>query len=83
MQQLVESMQAVIEATPPELVADIMKRGVVLCGGGALLKGIDMYLQQGTGIPVKLTEDPLTAVVRGIGLVLGDVPHYKSFIHNL
>jgi len=82
MQQLVESTQAVIEMTPPELVADIMKRGIILCGGGSLLRGVDHYINQGTSISVKIVDDPLTAVVRGLGLVLEELDRYQEVVNN-
>ncbi len=70
---LVNAIKAAIEETPPELVADIMHRGIMMVGGGSLLKGLDRLLAEETGIPVKVAEDPLTAVVRGTGVILEDV----------
>ncbi len=76
---LVEAIRATIESTPPELVADILKQGIILAGGGALLRGLDKLLQEEIMIPVKLTDDPLTAVVRGTGIILEDVASKKDF----
>jgi len=59
-----------LERTPPELAADIMIRGVVLVGGGALLRGIDRLLTEETGMPVSVSRDPLSAVALGTGVVL-------------
>ncbi|HWR00059.1 MAG TPA: rod shape-determining protein [Candidatus Methylomirabilis sp.] len=69
---IVDHVKSILEVTPPELVADIYRRGIVLTGGGALLRGIDRAISQGTGLPVRLTDDPLMAVVRGTGLLLED-----------
>jgi rod shape-determining protein MreB len=67
---IVDSIKSTLETTPPELVADIYERGVVLTGGGALLKGIDKIISRQAAIPVRVAEDPLTCVVRGAGLLL-------------
>ncbi|MDO8425614.1 MAG: rod shape-determining protein, partial [bacterium] len=67
---IVEGVKATLEATPAELVADIYERGMVLTGGGALLKGLDEVLAEATGVHVRIAEDPLTCVVRGTGLLL-------------
>ena len=68
--QIVAEVKTTIEETPPELLADIMANGIYLCGGGALLKGLDTLIQKETKIPTKIIEDPMTAVVRGAGMVL-------------
>ncbi len=67
---IVENVKATLETTPPELVADIYERGIVLIGGGALLRGIDKLISQQAAIPVRVADDPLTCVVRGAGLLL-------------
>ena len=67
---IVESVRLAIEVTPPELVTDLMFKGVCLAGGGALLRGLDRRLQQETKFPVYVADDPLTSVVRGCGDVL-------------
>jgi len=69
-QTIVENIKATIEITPPELVADIYERGIVLTGGGALLRGIEKTIARETDIPVRVAEDPLTCVVRGAGMLL-------------
>lgn len=69
---IVTNISRTIEETPPELVSDIMEKGIVLAGGGALLKGIDKVVSEATKMPVILAEDPLTCVVRGCGKVLED-----------
>lgn len=70
---IAESTKEVIENTPPELVSDIMHRGIFLAGGGSFLRGIDKILEAETRIPVQIAEDPLTAVVRGCGIILEDL----------
>jgi rod shape-determining protein MreB len=70
--QLIEILQEMVEETPPELVADIVTRGIVLCGGGALLAGLDKLLAEETKMPVWVADDPLTCVVRGCGKLLED-----------
>ena len=70
--QIVDSVKATLETTPPELVADIYERGIVMTGGGALLKGIDKLIAKATEIPVRVTDDPLTCVVRGTGIIIED-----------
>ena len=67
---LVSNIKGTIEETPPELVADIMDRGIILAGGGALLRGLDRLVARETQMPVQIANDPLTCVVRGTGMVL-------------
>jgi len=68
--QIVGEVKAAVEQTPPELLADIMENGIYLSGGGALLRGLDTLIAKETKIPTTTVEDPLTAVVRGAGMVL-------------
>lgn len=70
---LVNAIKDVIEDTPPELLADIMHRGIHLVGGGSLLRGLDRLIAQETQIKTKVADDPLTAVVRGAGFILEDI----------
>lgn len=70
---IVEAVKVTLEKTPPELAADIMDRGIVMAGGGSLLKGIDTLLQNETGMPVHVAEDPLTCVARGTGKALDEI----------
>ncbi len=67
---ILDTIKVTLENTPPELGADIVDRGIVLAGGGALLKGLDVLIKEHTGVPVVLPDDPLTAVVRGCGIML-------------
>lgn len=77
---IVSNTKAVVEETPPELVADIVNRGIVLAGGAMLLRGLDKLIADETQIPVYKTEDPLTAVVRGTGVVLEDLDGLKDVV---
>ena len=70
---IVEAVKMALERTPPELSADIMDKGIVLTGGGSLLRGLDQRLRNETGLPVVLAEDPLSSVVLGTGKVLDDI----------
>jgi len=80
--QVVDAIKMTIEETPPELVADIMDKGIVLAGGGALLRGLDKLTSLNTKMPVHVADDPLTCVVRGAGLVLEDLDSLKEVLVN-
>jgi len=69
---ILEHIKSILEITPPELVADIYRRGIVITGGGSLLRGVDRAITEGTGLPVRVAEESLTAVARGCGLLLED-----------
>ena len=71
--QIVEAVRIALERTPPELASDIVDKGIVLAGGGALLRNLDVLLREETGLPVMLADDPLTAVVMGAGKVLDEL----------
>jgi len=77
---IVENIKTTIENTPPELVADLYERGMVLTGGGALIKGLDVLISQETKMPVHITDEPLTAVVRGTGKVLDDLDNLREIL---
>lgn len=77
---LIESIKNTIEKSPPELVADIMHKGIILAGGGSLLKGLDKLIEHSTKMPVKITDDPLTAVVRGAGIILEDLDSFRNVL---
>ena len=79
---LVDGIKEVLETTPPELLSDIMHRGLVLSGGGALIRGLDVLLQSTLKIPIYISEDPLTAVARGTGVVLDDFESYQEVLLN-
>lgn len=75
---IVNNIKTVIEETPPELISDVMQKGIILAGGGSLIRGLDRLIADQTGIPVRMIEDPLTAVVRGTGIVLEDMDLLKE-----
>lgn len=77
---LVEAVREVIETTPPEIVADIMKNGIYLVGGGALIKDLDRLISEWVKVPVSVAADPLTAVARGTGVVLENVEAYQDIL---
>ena len=70
--QIIDAVKMTLERTPPELSADIVERGIMLAGGTSLLKGMEERLREETGVPVNLSEDPLTCVVMGAGRVLDE-----------
>jgi rod shape-determining protein MreB len=70
---IVAEIKTTIEETPPELLSDIISNGIYLAGGGALLRGLPLLIQKETKIKTKVIEDPMTAVVRGAGMVLEDL----------
>jgi rod shape-determining protein MreB len=77
---IVDAVKYTIEETPPELIADIMDKGIYLAGGGALLRGLDLLLSQQTKMPVRIADDPLTSVARGTGMVLEDLDSLKDVL---
>ena len=76
--EIVECIKATLEKTPPELSADVMKRGIILTGGGALIKDMDKLISQRTEIPVYISDSPLTCVVNGVGKTLEDIEKLKN-----
>ncbi|MDA8171918.1 MAG: rod shape-determining protein [Nitrospiraceae bacterium] len=79
---IIETIKLALENTPPELAADIVDRGIVLAGGGALLSGLDILIKESTGLPVSVAEDPLTAVVKGVGKMLDELELLKKIAIN-
>lgn len=77
---LIEGVRQVIENTPPEILSDIMQRGIVLTGGGSLIRGLDVILQKISKMPIFVAEEPLTAVARGTGIILQDFEKYKDVL---
>jgi rod shape-determining protein MreB len=78
--QIVDAVRISLERTPPELAADILDRGIILSGGGALLRGLDQRLREETSLPINVVEDPLTCVVRGTGKVLENLQEYSKVL---
>ncbi len=79
-QQIVDAVRRALEITPPELASDIVDRGIVMAGGGSLIRGLDVALSQETSLPIRVDEDPLTCVVRGTGRILEDPEKYRSVL---
>jgi len=82
-QVIVDAIKDTIEATPPELVADIMNRGIVLVGGGSLLRNIDKLITKETKMPAKVIDDPFTAVARGAGIILEDLDKLSEVLVSM
>jgi len=78
--QILTEIKTAIEESPPELLADVMANGIYLSGGGSLLRGLDTFIQKETKVPVKIIEDPMTAVVRGAGLVLENLDELHEIL---
>lgn len=80
MKTIIDAVKSVIESTPPELVSDIMHRGIMLVGGGSLIRGLERLIERETKMPVYLAEDSLTAVVRGTGVILEDLDSLREVL---
>lgn len=78
--QIIETVKATLEKTPPELAADLIERGIVLSGGGASIKNLDKLLSDSTNMPVYIAEDPLESVVKGTGKVLEELERLKPVL---
>ena len=78
--QIIDAVRISLERTPPELAADILDRGIILSGGGGLLRGLDQRLRDETNLPINVVEDPLTCVVRGTGKVLENLPDFMKML---
>ncbi|MEK7063450.1 MAG: rod shape-determining protein [Patescibacteria group bacterium] len=79
-QSIVEAVKEVLETAPPEVVADVMRFGIYVTGGGALLRGLPELLQEELKVPIHLVEEPLTTVVRGTGIILEDIDMYQNML---
>jgi rod shape-determining protein MreB len=77
---IISEIKNTIEKTPPELISDIMKKGICLAGGGALLGGLDVLITKETGVPAYVIEDPMTAVARGAGVVVENINEYEQIL---
>jgi len=78
LREIIEAVKVTLERTPPELAADLIERGVVLCGGGALLRGLDKLISEETGLACFVADDPLTAVALGTGKILEEPKFLKK-----
>jgi rod shape-determining protein MreB len=81
--QIVSEIKETIELTPPELISDIMKKGIFMSGGGALLRGLDKLIAKETKIPTMIIEDPMTSVVRGAGVVLENLDEFHNVLAEI
>jgi rod shape-determining protein MreB and related proteins len=79
---ILESVRITLERCPPELSADLVDRGIVMAGGGSLLRGIDRLVAEETGLPVHIADDPLSAVAEGTGRVLQELQFLKRVSSN-
>ena len=79
-ENLIESTREVLETTPPEILSDVIERGIYLSGGGALVKGLRELFENEMHIPVHVAADPLTAVARGAGIILEDLDTYRDIL---
>jgi rod shape-determining protein MreB len=79
-EKIVSNVRSVLESTPPEVVADIMQRGIYLSGGGALIPGLSDLLEHALEVPVIVVPDPLRAVIRGAGIIIEDLPNYQELL---
>ena len=78
--KITEAIKRALEKTPPELASDIIDYGIILTGGGSLLKGLDEHIRNQTNLPVHVAEDPLLSVVKGTGKVLQNIKEYKEIL---
>ncbi|MBM4081919.1 MAG: rod shape-determining protein, partial [Planctomycetes bacterium] len=79
-ESILEAIKTTLENTGPELASDLLERGMVLAGGGSLLRRIDKVIAQETGLTVKIADDPLTCVARGTGYLLENLDRYKEVL---
>jgi rod shape-determining protein MreB len=82
LRSIIDSVHEVIEETPPELAGDVLRQGITLCGGGALLRGFDELLQKEVNVPVHVADDPLTCVARGLGQMVDDFDEHRQLLDN-
>jgi rod shape-determining protein MreB len=80
--RITEAVKTVLEQTTPELASDLLEHGMVMTGGGALLRGFDKLLQEETGIPVRVADEPLSAVARGTGMLLENLDLYREVLRD-
>ena len=82
LRSIVDAVHGVIEETPPELAGDVLLNGITLCGGGALLRGFAELLAKETGVPVRIADDPLTCVARGLGQIVDNFDGHRELMDN-
>jgi len=79
---IISAIKNTLENTPPELSADLCEKGILLCGGGSLLRGIDKAIQKEIDIPIKKVEDPITCVARGVGIIIENLDTFKEALQS-
>ncbi len=79
---IADAIKSLLEESPPELVGDVHENGIYLAGGGAMLKGLDKFLEKEVLVDVSLVDDPLTCSVRGLGIIIEDLPRYETILSN-
>ena len=79
---ITDAIKTLIEESPPELVGDILKRGIYLSGGGSLLRGLDKFIEKEITVSTNIVDDPLTCVVRGLGMIIEDLDKYETILEN-
>ena len=79
---IVDAIKTILEDAPPELVGDILERGIHLSGGGSLLRGLDEYLERELQVETRIVDDPLTCVIRGLGIIIEDTSRYETILSN-
>ncbi|MEX2054325.1 MAG: rod shape-determining protein [Candidatus Colwellbacteria bacterium] len=82
LKSIADSIKAILEDAPPELVGDILERGIHLSGGGSMLRNLDEYLERELQVDVRVVDDPLTCVVRGLGIIVEDIKKYETILSN-
>jgi rod shape-determining protein MreB len=82
LETILEAIKATLDGCSPELAADLVDRGVVLCGGGALLRGLDRYLAEQTGLPVRVANEPLATVLTGALVCLEDLARWRTALES-
>lgn len=82
LKSIADSIKGILEDAPPELVGDVLEKGIYLSGGGSLLREMDEYLAKEVQVEVKIVEDPLTCVVRGLGIIIEDLPRHETILSN-
>ncbi len=81
--KIIDAIKSTVEITPPELIGDIMETGIILSGGTSLLRGIDKLIEESIDLPVKIIDDPITSVIRGIGIILEDLGGSKDILTTI
>lgn len=82
LKSIADSIKDILEDAPPELVGDVLEKGIYLSGGGSLLREMDQYLAKEIQVEVKVVEDPLTCVIRGLGIIIEDLPRHETILSN-